>query len=140
MRTRLWTIVLLTAVAIGAGCSDNPTPPSGNNALPVGGKINNASFADGFLIFSPSTEFFTARFYAGNVPFNDLRGTGWQSVTPVAGLVDNVTQSDGINDWKSPFNLAVVDVLDVGSLYTMLVFYTSDLTNAADQGTIVFRR
>ncbi len=140
MKMRLWTIVLLTVIAIGTACSDDPTPPSGNNALQVGGKINSASFANGTLTFSPSTEFFTALFYAGDVSFATLAGTGWQGKAAVSFIPENVTQSDGINDWSSPFDLAVAAGLEQGKQYTMLIFFTTDVTKAADQGTIVFTR
>lgn len=136
-----FSIMVLLALGLLVSCSSSSTTePSGNNALSVGGKVTNASFANGVLTFSPSTQFFTARFYQGEVAFADVSGTKWQTRTVAASIPDNTTQSDGINDWKSPFDLSVVTSLQQGTRYTMLLFFTSDLTNDSDQGIIVFTR
>jgi hypothetical protein len=144
MEKKLLLVVLLVAVSLQMQCSKSPsstpTPPSGNNGLTVGGKVQNASFANSVVTFSPSDEFYSARFYDGEVAFSALSGTQWSSKTSVARIADNSVPNDGTSDWKSPFDLSVVSGLVQGHVYTMFIFYTSAITSENDQGTIVFTR
>jgi hypothetical protein len=145
MEKKILSVFLLVAVALQIQCSKSPTastptPPSGNNGLTVGGKVQNASFANGVLTFSPSDEFYSARFYDGEIAFSALNGTQWSSQTSFARIADNSVFGDGTNDWKSPFDLSSVSGLVPGHVYTMFIFYTSNISSENDQGTIVFTR
>lgn len=135
-------ILLISGIIFTAGCETNSNDPlPTGKTLTVGGKVNSASQEGTTLTFSPSTQFYSARFYEGNIPFNDLKGSGWEGRSGfIDKLTDNTTQSDNINDWKSPFNAATVSALESGKTYTMLIFYTSATTDASQQGTIVFTR
>ncbi|MES2766708.1 MAG: hypothetical protein V4642_12610 [Bacteroidota bacterium] len=136
----LLTILLTAAVIFAAGCDTNTNDPTPTGkTLTVGGKINSASKEGAVLTFSPSSEFFSARFYDGNVPFADLSGTKWQDRSIIARLTDNINFSDNLNDHKSPLDISQL-ALESGKTYTMMVFYTSATTDVNQQGTLVFTR
>ncbi|HYF02424.1 MAG TPA: hypothetical protein VEC36_03545 [Patescibacteria group bacterium] len=140
-RRMFLSMCVLTGAIFSSGCETNTNDPlPTGKTLTVGGKVNSASHTGTTLTFSPSSQFYTARFYAGTIPFSDLRGTGWQGRPIIATLVNNETFSDGNQDWSSPFNLANVTGLESGQTYTMQIFYTSNMTDANQQGTIVFTR
>jgi hypothetical protein len=133
---------MLAGVVLASGCenlnSNDPLPTG--KTLTVGGKVNSAEKEGTVLTFSPSTQFYTARFYEGSIPFADVSGSKWSGRPIIDKLADNTTVNDAINDWKSPFNVANVTALEAGKTYTMHIFFTSDVNDANQQGTIVFTR
>jgi hypothetical protein len=141
-RRFILSLFMLAGVVFASGCETNTNDPlPTGKTLTVGGKVNSASKDGNFITFSPSSEFYSARFYEGSIPFNDLKGSGWDGRSGfIDQLTNNTTMNDNINDHKSPFNVASVSALESGKTYTMLIFYTSATTDVNNQGTIVFTR
>jgi hypothetical protein len=132
-------VSLFAALLIMQGCSEteNPVDDPGTS---IGGKVSTAERNGSVLTFTPSDQFYTARFYSGKLAFADVKGTKWSERMPVATLAVNLKANDGVNDWKSPFDLAGVTELTAGASYTMVIFFTADEMNESQQAIITFTR
>lgn len=131
-RAVLLVAVPMICVMIGLGCDEEGTSGSGGKIK--SGRVEN----DGKFFFEPDREVYTIRFFAGEIPFSDLRGDLWRNKPLVKTLVPNLEFGDGILDYHSPIDLSNLPQLTAGEIYTGLVFFSSNENDDTQQGTLVF--